>query len=295
MATTPVVALYVEPQDRSTFLVSAMGSATTSVDLVAYILTDDDIEDALVAAHTRGLTVRVLLDGNQAANNTARNFLTSRGVQVRNGPQVFQNYHQKTVLVDSNRAFIMTLNPSYSAFNFNREYAAEITATAEVADVKRFVDADWASDPNPPVTSNLVVSPNNARSRLADLIRRAQTDILVCVETFSDEALRQLLKQRLDAGVTVRVIMAHPSDVDQNAQDGQTLLNRGIPVRFLASPVMHAKTMLVDGRYGYVGSVNFTRTSMDQNREMGVMMEDAAAVGRLSAQAEADWLTATPP
>ncbi len=109
------------------------------------------------------------------------------------------------------------------------------------------------------------------------------------METFSDAGISALLKQKLDAGVDVRILMAHPTDVDQNAADALELRNRGFPVRFLRSPTLHAKMLVVDQRLAYVGSINFTRPSMDQNREIGVLTDDATVVAALHTQAEADW------
>ena len=285
----PVDALHIQPRDGSAFLVTAIGAATASVDLASYILTDNSVEQALGNAVGRGVTVRVMLDPDQTVNNSARTYLMGRGVQVRSGPAGFTNFHQKTVMVDAARAYIMTLNPSASAFTSNREYAVLVTRAAEVTELKTLFDADWAGQTNPRVDSNLMVSPNNSRLRLITLINRATTKLLVQVETFSDEGMRSLLKQKLDAGVDVRILMAHPTDVDQNAADALTLRNRGFPVRFLRAPTMHAKMVVVDGALAYVGSINFTRPSMDQNREIGVLLDDAPTAAALDTQAEADW------
>lgn len=291
----PVDALYIQPRDGSDFVTDLIGSAQTSVELVTYILTSDDVEAALAAAVQRGVSVRVMLDGDQSANNAARTFLNQRNVPLRNGPAGFVNYHQKTVVVDNSTALIMTLNPSFSAFNSNREYAVRVTRPAEVADLTAIFNADWDSRPNPVLSGNLVVSPNNARSRLLLLINRARTQIDVSMEVFSDSGLIAALKTRKDAGMVVRVVMAHPSDVDQNAADALDLINKGFEVRFLRNPTMHAKLMVVDSTLAYVGSVNFTRTSLDLNREVGVLVDQPAIVQALKAQADADFAAGVVP
>lgn len=44
---------------------------------------------------------------------------------------------------------------------------------------------------------------------------------------------------------------------------------------------MHAKMVLADGARAYVGSANLTDTSVHYNLELGLLIQDAAAVGRL--------------
>jgi phosphatidylserine/phosphatidylglycerophosphate/cardiolipin synthase-like enzyme len=188
----------------------------------------------------------------------------------------------------------MTLNPSQAAFNDNREYAAEVRRGAELTDLSRLFEADWSNVAEPTLSSNLVVSPQNARDRLTKLLRRANRDILATVEVYTDSGIRTVMKERLDEGARVRIVLADPRDVDQNADAARVLKSYGFEVRFLHSPVMHAKAIVVDGALAYVGSVNLTSTSLSQNREVGVIVDDAATVGPLRAQAEADWTAATP-
>ncbi|MBI5493588.1 MAG: hypothetical protein HY904_01095 [Deltaproteobacteria bacterium] len=289
LVVTPVTSLWIEPSAGNGFLTSAINSASSTLDVAAYILTDNDVEQVIGNARARGVAVRVLLDPDQAANASARNYLQGRGVTVKNAPARFVNFHQKTVVVDNARAYIMTLNPSFAGFNDNREYAVRVEQAQEVADMKALFDSDWDNTANPNVTGTLVVSPNNSRARLLDLVNRAQTEILVSMEVFADEGMRLALKNRMDLGVDVKVLLAHPTDVTQNQADAEEMRNRGFQVRFLRNPTLHAKLVVVDAVAAYTGSVNFTRTSMDQNREIGVIVDDTTVVGPLHAQALADW------
>ncbi|HEV8191196.1 MAG TPA: phospholipase D-like domain-containing protein [Ktedonobacterales bacterium] len=45
---------------------------------------------------------------------------------------------------------------------------------------------------------------------------------------------------------------------------------------------MHAKLILADGELAFVGSQNFSATSLDQNREVGVVIADTSALHVLS-------------
>lgn len=294
---TPIDAVYVQPRDGNTFLTRAIGAARTSVDSFFYIITDDGVERALAAAKRRGVRVRVMVDRAQVGNNAAKRYFADAGVDVRDSPMRFTNSHQKTVLVDGTsaqaKAFIMTLNPSDASFNDNREYAVEISRRAELDDMTRLFDADWNNQPDPAVTSPLVASPMNARARIENLIGRATQDVLVTVQVFTDEGVRWALIQRKNAGVRIRILLADPRDVDTNAQNAQVLKSYGLEVRFLRSPVLHAKLIIADNTRAYVGSVNLTPTSMGRNREIGVIIDQGPVVQQLRTQAELDWTAGT--
>jgi phosphatidylserine/phosphatidylglycerophosphate/cardiolipin synthase-like enzyme len=47
--------------------------------------------------------------------------------------------------------------------------------------------------------------------------------------------------------------------------------------------------MIVDDRLAFVGSENFSATSLDQNRELGVIVRQPAAVVRLESTFQHDW------
>lgn len=89
-----------------------IAGAKTSVHMTMYELASDDIVDALVAAHTRGVQTQVLLDSafhGQVVNTAAFQRLFSGGVDVRWAPPT-TIVHQKTITIDDARAAIGTGN-----------------------------------------------------------------------------------------------------------------------------------------------------------------------------------------
>ena len=62
---------------------------------------------------------------------------------------------------------------------------------------------------------------------------------------------------------------------------------------FLHHPNVHAKTVIADGQRAFVGSQNLTATSLDRNREVGILIDDPAAIQRLQQVFEADWSQTT--
>lgn len=46
----------------------------------------------------------------------------------------------------------------------------------------------------------------------------------------------------------------------------------GIAAAAPKKPYVHAKVAVVDGKWAYVGSANFTANSLDHNREVGLIL-----------------------
>jgi len=69
----------------------------------------------------------------------------------------------------------------------------------------------------------------------------------------------------------------------------------GATVRAVAAPAIHAKVVVADGRAVYLGSANFTATSLDRNRELGLRLDDAAVARRVAATIADDAARGTSP
>ena len=78
--------------------------------------------------------------------------------------------------------------------------------------------------------------------------------------------LRQLLR-----GVQVRLIVS-PSPEFALEQAG--LAAAGVDIRLADSLYIHAKAIIADGERAFVGSQNLSATSLDQNRELGIIVDD---------------------
>src|SRR5258708_36941752 len=52
---------------------------------------------------------------------------------------------------------------------------------------------------------------------------------------------------------------------------------------------MHAKIIVVDGKKAFVGSENISAQSLDQNRELGIIVSDANVLSRLQTTFQKDW------
>lgn len=135
----------------------------------------------------------------------------------------------------------------------------------------------------------------NARREILALIGKARKTLDVYNEEMADEEVVTALADRAEKGVRVRVVMTEGnphtywSEALHREVDGfEQLARASAQIRlFPDSPsalYIHAKVILADVRVGndwpvpdraaaYLGSENISTASLDQNRELGVILE----------------------
>jgi phosphatidylserine/phosphatidylglycerophosphate/cardiolipin synthase-like enzyme len=69
------------------------------------------------------------------------------------------------------------------------------------------------------------------------------------------------------------------------------LKDLGVPVKWI--PHLHTKMLVADGKAAYVGSENFSQTSLDKNREVGVILVEGSSIAPLSSTFDKDWAIGT--
>jgi len=287
------------PDAGSAPLLQAIDGARESIRLKIYLITQNAIVDALGQAVQRGVDVRVIIEeepyGGGESNALAKQALEAAGVDVRARPGAFVYSHEKSLVVDDRRAIIMTHNLTNSSFNRNREYMAIVEDPAVVAEVARVFDADWERVEPDLSRSLLVWSPVNSRPRLEALVESAQVSLDVEHTSLLDEHILGLLADAAQRGVRVRVTT--PAILDPSEWEWEPvskLAAAGVAIRFLDDPYVHAKAIVVDGQVAMIGSQNLTANSLENNRELGIVFDDPAAVNRLARVFLQDWNNAEP-
>jgi len=81
-------------------------------------------------------------------------------------------------------------------------------------------------------------------------------------------AIESALATQAWAGVNVTIILPVADRDNGNPHD---LAAAGVRILYLTRPYVHAKMILVDNHV-FIGSQNFSTTSLDNNREVGIML-----------------------
>jgi cardiolipin synthase A/B len=283
--------VFVGPTQWQSSITAAIDSATVSLDVQMYLFTVTAIADAIVAAHDRGIAVRVLLDPDEP-NGLVVERLQKAGIEVRFDPATFAFAHAKYMIVDHARTVIMSGNFNAGAMSSERNYAIVDRDSDDVFDVQAIFESDWAGGPAPDLgCTRLVVSPVNAGDRILALARGAQTTLDIESLYLTETDLQSAIIDAHERGVAVRVLLSDPKKNTQNVDTQKRLLAAGVPTKFLFASYLHAKMIQADG-IAHVGSENMSRTSWTLNREVGAQIFEAAPAGVIHDQFEADWVAA---
>jgi phosphatidylserine/phosphatidylglycerophosphate/cardiolipin synthase-like enzyme len=283
------VSFFVEPGSGLQPVLQMIRSARHSIRLEIYLLTEHSVINALGAAHSRGVQVRVLLEehpygGSPTSARTAYDDLRAAGVSVRwANESAFTYTHEKAMVVDSQVAGIFTLNLSYSGIESNREFGAVDRQPGDARTLAAIFDADWNRQRPSVRYGDLVISPYNARSRLNGLIDSARRTLDLYEEEVDDPGIEAHLIAARKRRVRVRLITsATSSGVD-------ALQAKGIAVTIMAQPYVHAKAIVADGSRVFIGSENISATSLDSNREAGIIQNNRGLAGIVERTFSADW------
>jgi phosphatidylserine/phosphatidylglycerophosphate/cardiolipin synthase-like enzyme len=293
--------LIVEPQaGGSAPFVKLIEGARRRIDVTMYELSDPAVESALAAAERRGVRVRVILNGgyyshHETTNGAADAYLNSHGVWVRYSPDSFALTHQKTLTVDGRESAIMTLNLTSQYYATSRDFAVLDSQPADVAAIERVFDADWHARPITPSSGvgDLVWSPG-ATAPIMRLIDSARHTLSVENEELADGDVTSALCRDARRRVDVRLVMTYSSE--WRAAFAQ-LAGCGVHVRLYHGehPIyVHAKLIVADGGRAFVGSQNFSVTSLARNRELGIITRSRPVVAGLGGTFARDYAGASP-
>lgn len=283
---------FVGPTGLQARMTGLIDGAQASLEVQMYLFTVNAIADRIVAAHQRGVDVRVILDDHDA-NPNVRGRLTSAGVPVRTAPSLYSFSHAKYLIVDGATAAVMSMNFNADAMTSERNYGFIDRDPDDVADIRAIFDMDWAAGggeaPRPAdlACTRLVVSPNNARQRILELVNSAQDRLDIAAMYISETTVRTAIVAAAGRGVAVRALMQSSTD---DSGGIAALRAAGIPVHDADSApfFLHAKLMIADG-VAFVGSENFSSTSLTKNREVGALIFEPAQVATIQQQFDRDY------
>ncbi|MHB8772727.1 MAG: phospholipase D-like domain-containing protein [Syntrophales bacterium] len=295
--------LIIEPADGKAAVLAALNAAAGSIRLTIYQVDDAEILAALRDAAARGVAVTILYNyysfptGKREEVSRVMATLEGFGILTRRAAQRFTVTHQKTFVIDDREAIIMTFNLQADYFVGTRDFGVITTDAAEVAEIRAVFDADWNEQPAAPSLAELIWSPENSRAKILALIRSARVSLDVYNEEAADPECLEALAAAAADGVTVRFITAvlgADEAHDQNRPGRDFLNQRGVKAHYADFLYIHAKMILID--YGtanaraFLGSENFSSTSLDKNRELGILVAEPEIADALHAAFEADWI-----
>ena len=291
------LSLIIEPEAGRNAVLDLVASARVSLWMEMYLLTDAGAIAAIAGRAAAGCDVRVILEPapyqQDGANQPAYNQLLAAGVDVRWSLPRFTYTHAKAFTVDHRRLAVLTLNLTGAGLAGNREYAAIDDDATDVAAAEAIFAADMIGAATGTPAGRLISSPESSRPTLLALVGGAHASLALETEELTDRTVISALLDARARGVAVTV--AWPGPAAGAGAPFTTLATAGATVRAVGTPAIHGKVVVADDRTVYVGSVNLTPTSLDQNRELGLLLAEPQTAAEVSQIVAADAAGGTAP
>jgi cardiolipin synthase len=291
--------LLVLPDDTATPLIDAIAGAKKSLNIRMFLFTDPTLIDTVIAAHQRGVKVRVMLNparrSGESENEEARQKFVDAGIEVRDSNPAFALTHQKSMVVDNETGYVESLNWEPRDLTLTRDYAIVTGHRHEVDEMVACFDADWEHQEfQPHPDSTLIWCPNNGRQRVAAFIDAAKHTLWLQNERYQDQVIIERLVRAARRGVKIHILSKKPHSLKaEKLIEGvgglRILQDVGAKVHALKGLKLHGKMLLADGKRAIIGSINLAPGSFDARRELAIVTEDPAVIRRLQETVEKDW------
>ncbi len=290
--------IFVTPYQHEAPLIRAMQTndhAGGRLDLNVYELTDHHLEQALLDQAAAGVHVRILLAGHPYRGGyivrEERTFCSrSPLITCRNAPSRFTYDHAKYAVFGDQDVCLGTANWTYDAFHRNREYIYCTQNDAVVRAAEQVFQSDWTGVPAGRGPRGALVLSPGASGVFESLLGRPGPLRIEAEEMGYLRGIDRLIESH---GSVAKIILPSSARGRDNSALSR-LIAHGVQVRYLSHPYMHAKLILC-GNLAFVGSQNFSWTSLHKNREVGVLIRDPNMIDGLARQFTSDWSKAVSP
>jgi phosphatidylserine/phosphatidylglycerophosphate/cardiolipin synthase-like enzyme len=291
-------------------MIETVEAAQDFICMQSFLMEDTELIEALVKAQARGVRIFVLsskepylketLDQEPEWDQKAREAyirLLEEKFKYRFLLRSAPAFHAKYLLVDPKtnpKGFLCTNNFTRRAFRENIELAIELSQAQVEELFKVFVYHFWehATDEHTgrrefakvsaahrfslsELKHILLTSPNESLNTLGPSLLRAiqKAEKSISLSTFhldKDHPLVIALRTKAKAGVKV-ILFTWPMEgyFQQHLRD---LIKEGIEVYL--NPRTHAKSLLIDGREGYIFTANLKAEGLEKGLEVGVRLNE---------------------
>ena len=276
--------LIIQPEDGLVPIVHGINHAEKSIEIAIFRFDHIDIKHALEKAVARNVSVRALIaNTNRGQEDQLRKLemdLLPAGIQIARTADDLLRYHYKFMIVDRSVLYLLAFNFTHLDIENSRSFGVITDNPDIVHEAAKLFEADVKRQAYSPELENLVVSPVNARQLLSGFIEGAEKELLIYDPEISDLQMVRLLRERVRAGVEIRII-------GRVVKPGATMAaHERMRMRF------HTRTIIRDREQAFIGSQSLREAELDKRRELGIIVHNHEVVRTLIKVFERDWANA---
>ena len=292
-----------------TALLTLINNASTSLDLAIYGLNRQSVIDALIAAHNRGVTVRVVGDDEAATVSYQPYYqmLTAAGIPIVTDTSLSTIQHNKFLVVDGQTVWTGSTNWTDTGFTLNANNSIVITDTILAAVYTTEFTEMWNGSFQGTKTDNTAHLFNYNGIRLesyfspTDLVafevwdELAQADETIHFAMFfwTDALLTNRVIERLEDGVAVSGMFDQLGEANGSSGD-EAMCAAGARIGIESSAgKLHDKFAIIDVNGSdptvVLGSYNWTASGSYSNDENTLIIHDAVLAQAYYAEWQRLW------
>ena len=268
-----------------------LSQTSENLQLETYEFTSSFFKDQFKQLLHQGKKIQIIIEDQkyQQYSNPIKqlesDFSWYQGIEFKSDNQMGTTYTHSKITLNEKWAWIQTANLTKSSYEQNREHFF-YTENAEILkNLQELFSGDRNGSPlaKEDLHPNLVVCPQNCREIIELFLNNAQEEILIQTQYITDLALLDILKQQFSK-VKMRFLVA---DTDDNT-DLVEYFGPWIARKFTQF-YNHTKMILIDRKYLILGSMNLSQNSLDNNREIWIILIDPQCIDEFLVQFERDW------
>lgn len=270
-------------------LVEAIDAARLSVDVAAYSLSLNSVRNALLRAHDRGATVRVVMESTNMDRSDPQ-ILIEEGIPVV-GDNRDGLMHDKFIIIDKSEVWMGSMNfTDGGAYDDNNNLLRirstkivenYLTEFEEMFNLALFGPDIVAQTPNPTLTIDgtridVFFSPDDgALAGLVPVLEGAQESIYFLAYSFTSNQLGEIVRQKAEAGVAIAGVMDDEQVRSNQGTEYDPFRQADLDVRMDGiDGLMHHKVFIVDKKIVVLGSYNFSQNAEERNDENLMIIYD---------------------
>jgi len=288
-------------------LVKALDNAKLSIDVAAYSLSLNSVRFALIRAHDRGVTVRMVMESDNMDRSDPQ-ALIQAGIPII-GDEQPGLMHDKFIVIDKSEVWVGSMNFTDSGTYEDNNNMMRILSTKlaenysvefnEMFEENLFGPDVRAQTPNPTITLDgtridTAFSPDDGViGKIASVLSGAERSIYFMAFSFTSNDLGEIVRNKFGDGLIVQGVMDAGQVKSNQGTEYDPFLQTGLDVRTDGiNGLMHHKVFIVDGKIVILGSYNFSQSAEVRNDENILIIYNEAIAQKYIEEFQRVWAQA---
>lgn len=244
-----------------------------------YLISDKNIKSTIKKLE---IPIRIITEGSQynSYQNTFKSlisfFASNENIKIVNDDKLWVNFNHTKTFFGNSRWLIQTANLSHTSYTMNKEHFVFGEDTWILASLWNIFNSDREGSQinSIQIHPNLMVCPIDCRIKIETLLDSASSSVLLYQQYITDPALQTIISNKINNWLNIQIAIP-----DSNI-DNQKLVNLRWPsvVHLVKKPYIHSKSFLIDDKYLVIASTNFSTNSLDNNREIWIILTDTTNI-----------------